>query len=207
MYDWVEWCLLIRMDATPQLSTSSLFSIVPSSWLETHRGMMESVSATSRRFRFSLARLERASGVQPKGWHSIARSQSWRTADILAEHGLKYTCDWVNDELPYRFTNGLVNMPLNTELSDRMIIATQQHSVEGWAQMMRDAFDWLAAEAKGTNYTSGGGRMLPMQLTPYIIGQPYRISALEQLLADLTNREDAWFATGDEIVAEWERQQ
>ena len=139
--------------------------------------------------------------------HSIARSQSWRTADLLAEHGLAYTCDWVNDELPYRFKNGLINLPLNTELSDRMVIATQQHSAEAWAHMMRDAFDWLAAEAKGTAYTQGGGRMLPIHLTPYIIGQPYRISALEELLADLTNRDEAWIAPGEEIVAQWEAQQ
>ncbi|WP_298334951.1 polysaccharide deacetylase family protein [uncultured Erythrobacter sp.] len=155
----------------------------------------------------SLTRLEAASGVKPNGWYSIARSQSWCTADLIAEHGLTYTCDWVNDELPYRFRNGLINLPLNTELSDRMIIATQQHSAQGWAQMMRDAFDWLAAEAKGTAYTKGGGRMLPIHLTPYIIGQPYRVSALEDLLADLANQAEAWIAPGAEIVAEWEAQQ
>ncbi|MEM7702329.1 MAG: polysaccharide deacetylase family protein [Pseudomonadota bacterium] len=155
----------------------------------------------------SLSRIEAACGVKPTGWHSIARSQSFNTLDLLAEHGLKYTCDWVNDELPYRFNNGVVNLPLNTELSDRMIVATQQHSAEGWAQMMRDSFDWLAAEAKGTAYTRGGGRMLPMQLTPYIMGLPYRIGALEDLLADFAGREDAWFATGAEIVSEWEKQQ
>ncbi|MEM6267534.1 MAG: polysaccharide deacetylase family protein [Pseudomonadota bacterium] len=159
----------------------------------------------------TLARLERASGVKPTGWLSIARSQSWRTLDLLVEHGFRYTCDWVNDELPYRFNTdrfgGLTNLPLNTELSDRMIVATQQHSAQSWAEMMRDAFGWLAAEAKGNAYTGGGGRMLPIQLTPYIMGLPYRIGALEALLADLTARSDAWFATGDEIVAEWERQQ
>jgi peptidoglycan/xylan/chitin deacetylase (PgdA/CDA1 family) len=155
----------------------------------------------------SLARLERAAGVRPVGWHSIARSQSFATLDLLRDHGLAYTCDWVNDELPYRMANGLVNLPLNTELSDRMIVATQQHSAQGWGQMLRDAFDWLAAEAQGTAYTQGGGRMLPIHLTPYIMGLPYRIGALEELLVDLAARADAWFATGAEIVAEWERQQ
>lgn len=155
----------------------------------------------------SLSRLETASGVKPKGWLSIARSQSWHTADILAEHGISYTCDWVNDELPYRFDNGLINMPLNTELSDRMIIATQQHSAEGWAQMMRDSFNWLSAEAKGNAYMKGGGRMLPIHLTPYIMGLPYRIGALEELLADFAGREDASIAPGAEIVSHWESQQ
>ena len=155
----------------------------------------------------SLSRLESAAGVRPKGWLSIARSQSWRTADLLREHGLTYCCDWVNDELPYRFANGLVNLPLTTELSDRTIIADQQHSAESWGEMIRDALAWLAAEARGTAYTEGGGRMLPLHLTPYIIGQPFRIEAFERLLGDLAAHHDVWFARGDAIVAEWEAQQ
>lgn len=151
----------------------------------------------------SLARLEAATGAKPKGWLSIARSQSWRTLDLLKEHGLSYCCDWVNDELPYRFTNGLVNLPLSAELSDRTIVATQQHSAEAWAQMMRDAFDWLAGEA--TEQKSA--RLLPFQLTPYIMGLPYRIEALENLLVELAGHPEAWFATGGDIVTSWESQQ
>ncbi|WP_379554224.1 polysaccharide deacetylase family protein [Erythrobacter sp. W53] len=151
----------------------------------------------------ALTRLEAATGEKPKGWLSIARSQSWRTVDLLKEHGLCYCCDWVNDELPWRFGNGLVNLPLSVDLSDRQIIATQQHSAEAWAQMMRDAFDWLADEAAAQS----SARVLPMQLTPYIMGQPFRIAALEELLTDLANREQSWFAGGAEIVSSWEKQQ
>lgn len=107
----------------------------------------------------------------------------------------------MNDELPYRFTNGLINLPLNHELSDRQIIMVQQQSADSYAAQMRDAFDWLAGEA--ARY---GGRMLPVHLTPYIMGLPYRINALEMLLADLGNRDECWNATGGEIVAAWEAQ-
>ncbi|RJY10034.1 polysaccharide deacetylase family protein [Aurantiacibacter aquimixticola] len=151
----------------------------------------------------ALARLEAATGAKPRGWLSIARSQSWHTLDLLAEHGIGYCCDWVNDELPYRFANGVVDLPLSAELSDRTIIATQQHSAEAWGGMMRDAFDFLAGEAA----SQGSARLLPMELTPYIIGQPFRIEALENLLADLAGRDQAWFATGSEIVESWAGQQ
>jgi hypothetical protein len=143
-----------------------------------------------------------AVGVHPRGWLSIARSQSWNTLDLLKEAGLSYCCDWVNDELPYRFTNGVVNLPLNHELSDRQIITTQQQSADSWAGQLGDAFDWLAAEAQRF-----GGRMLPIHLTPYIMGLPYRIGAVEALLARLSARSDAWFARGDEIVDCWAAQQ
>ena len=151
----------------------------------------------------ALARLEKATGEKPAGWHSIARSQSWRTLDLLKEHGLSWCADWVNDELPFRFTNGLVALPSSVDLSDRQIVAVQQHSAEAWAQMMRDAFDWLADEAEAQS----SARVLPMQLTPYIMGQPFRIAALEDLLSELAAREPAWFAKGSDIVSSWTAQQ
>ncbi len=151
----------------------------------------------------SLDMLEGATGVRPKGWLSIARSQSWNTPDLLKNAGVQYCCDWVNDELPYRFNNGLNNLPLNHELSDRQIITVQQQSADSYAQQMRDAFGWLAGEgARGL-----GGRLLPLHITPYIMGLPYRIGAFEKLLGELAARPEAWFAIGSEIVGAWEAQQ
>ncbi len=143
----------------------------------------------------SLAILSDIAGVQPRGWHSIARSQSFATMDLLKEAGIEYCCDWVNDELPYAFNNGLVNIPLNHELSDRQIITVQQQSADSYAQQMLDAYDWLHTEAR-----THGGRMLPMHLTPYIIALPYRMDAFEQLLADLKARDGNWFARGCDIL-------
>ena len=144
----------------------------------------------------SLDMLERATGTRPTGWLSIARSQSWDTPDLLKRAGLRYCCDWVNDELPYRFKNGLINLPLNHELSDRQIITVQQQSADSYAQQMRDAFDWLASETTG--------RILPLHVTPYIMALPYRIGALEDLLIELAARSQAWMATGGEIIDAWE---
>jgi allantoinase len=145
----------------------------------------------------SLNALQRVSGTRPSGWLSIARSQSWNTPRLLKDAGVRYCCDWVNDELPYAFNNGLINLPLNHELSDRQIITVQQQSADSYAEQMIDAFDWLCAE---------GGRMLPLHITPYIMGLPYRIGAFERLIGELQNR-GAWFARGDAIVDAWEGQQ
>lgn len=150
----------------------------------------------------SLATLESVSGTRPTGWHSIARSQSWNTPRLLAEQGVEYMCDWANDELPYRFSNGLINLPLNHELSDRQIITVQQQSADSYSQQIQDAFEWLAAEAD-----THGGRVLPLHVTPYIMALPYRIAAFEQLLLNLAARPRGWFATGQQIVASWRDQQ
>lgn len=147
----------------------------------------------------SLDRLEAACGVRPEGWLSIARSQSWNTVGLLKEAGLRWCCDWVNDELPWAFANGLLNLPLNHELSDRQIVTVQQQSADSFAEQLRDAYGWLAAEA-----VAGGGRMLPIHLTPYIMGLPYRIGALEGLLGWLAAQRGCWFAPGGEILRCWE---
>ncbi|QTD55132.1 polysaccharide deacetylase family protein [Parasphingorhabdus cellanae] len=153
----------------------------------------------------SLAALEMATGTRPRGWLSIARSQSFNTAKLLTEAGVDYMCDWVNDELPYAFqtdAGAITNIPLNHELSDRQIINVQQQSVDSYAEQMMDAADWLLAEAE--HY---GGRMMPMHLTPYIMGLPYRIGSFEKLIADLVERTDIGFARGDTILDSWMAQQ
>jgi peptidoglycan/xylan/chitin deacetylase (PgdA/CDA1 family) len=144
----------------------------------------------------SAAMLAQVTGHAPKGWLSIARSQSWNTPDLLVEAGFDYCCDWVNDEQPWRFANGLINLPLNHELSDRQILTVQQQSVDSYATQICDAADWLADE--------GGlddGRILPLHLTPYIIGLPYRMDAFEALLARLCAHPQCWFARGGDLVA------
>jgi len=153
----------------------------------------------------SLAALEKATGTRPRGWLSIARSQSFNTANLLTDAGVDYMCDWTNDELPYAFqtqAGSITNLPLNHELSDRQIINVQQQSIDSYAQQLTDAADWLLREAE-----KFGGRMMPMHLTPYIMGLPYRISAFEKLVADFANRPDIGFARGDTIIDSWSAQQ
>lgn len=143
----------------------------------------------------SLDMLERATGTRPRGWMSIARSQSFATPRLLAEAGCTHMCDWVHDELPVSFATAagpVVNVPYNHELSDRQIITVQQQSADSFAEQIRDAWTWLDGE--------GAARLLPMHLTPYIMGLPYRIGALEGLLAWLAGRGDTVFLTAGEAA-------
>jgi hypothetical protein len=144
----------------------------------------------------TLDQLEEVAGARPSGWLSIARSQSWNTPRLLAEAGLDYMCDWVNDDLPFRMSTPagpIVNVPINHELSDRQIIVAQQHSAESYVQQIQDATNWFAKEP--------GGRMIPLHVTPYIMGLPYRIDAFERLLGWLGDRDDVSFLTTGQIQA------
>lgn len=132
--------------------------------------------------------------ARPAGWLSVARSQSPHTPRLLMEAGFRYMCDWPIDDVPVRFAAGIVNLPLNHELSDRQVVVAQGASAEEWAEQVRDAYTVLEAE---------GGRILPLHLTPYVVGLPYRVGAFEALLDWLVGR-NAWFARGAEIVDAWE---
>ncbi|MDA5192889.1 polysaccharide deacetylase family protein [Govanella unica] len=154
--------------------------------------------------RDTLDRLERATGTRPTGWHSIARSQSFNTPRLLTEAGVRYMCDWPNDDLPYVMTTEageIINLPLNHELADRQIITVCQNSESDWAEQMKDAHSCLAGEAERF-----GGRVLPITLTPYIMGLPYRIAALDETLGWLASQPATWSATAGEIVSAWTAQ-
>lgn len=153
----------------------------------------------------SLAVLREATGRDIAGWLSPGKSQSTRTPDLLASHGVRYMCDWVNDDLPYRFStkNGpIVSMPLSTELEDSNILAGSLHSVSEYVDQVTDAFDLLRAES-----IAEGGRMLALSVHPWMIGQPHRIAGFEEVLALVTGCEGVWIATAEEIVQAWEAQQ
>ena len=95
----------------------------------------------------------------------------------------------------------IVNLPLNHELSDRQVITVQQNSSDSHAEQLRDAWDWLAGEA-----ATHGGRLLPVHLTPYISGLPYRIGSIERLLGDLAGRAGNRFVRGDALLDLWTAQ-
>ncbi|WP_232491463.1 polysaccharide deacetylase family protein [Novosphingobium kaempferiae] len=140
--------------------------------------------------------LAQAMGSAPKGWMSIARQQSWNTPRLLVEEGFGYCLDWVNDDLPYVQTTSagpLVAVPYNHELSDRQVIVVQQHSAESYVEQMKDAHAWLSSEA--------APRVLPLHLTPYVMGLPFRMGAFEGLLEWLAAQPGTVFATAGELAA------
>lgn len=139
--------------------------------------------------------LAQAMGAAPKGWMSIARSQSWNTPRLLVEEGFDYCLDWVNDDLPYQQNTPagpLISVPYNHELSDRQIVVTQQHSSESYFAQLRDAHEWLSRETSP--------RVLPVHLTPYVTGLPFRIGHLEAFLEDMKGQGGVGFLTAGQLA-------
>jgi len=145
------------------------------------------------------------SAFQPRGWMSPARSESSQTPDLLAEAGIEYLCDWVNDDMPYVFrtqTRELVAMPLSGDLDDAALLLGMHHDEDEFLHQVTDQFDLLYEEA-----AAQGGRIMSLTLHPWASGQPYRIGTLERALGEIMQRPGVWPATGAEILDAWRRQQ
>ncbi len=149
--------------------------------------------------------LRNLTGQEISGWISPAKNESGNTPDILAANGIHYFCDWANDDMPYDFTtkNGnLIAMPLSTQLEDYFIINNNLHSAEDWADQVEDAIDFLLQESN-----TGGGRVLGLNIHPWVLGQPHRIQYLERVLEKLSGHPAVWSTDAGAIATAWKNQQ
>ncbi|MGZ9810233.1 polysaccharide deacetylase family protein [Pseudoroseicyclus sp. H15] len=149
----------------------------------------------------AFATLRDISGQPVTGWHSPSHSQSAITPDLVAEAGGQYICDWINDDMPYAFhtrAGDLTQMPLSYDLSDHKILAAQHMPIEDYEYQLGAAFDMLLAESR-----ERGGRILSLSLSPWVIGQPGRIDALNRLLTRFMATDGVATATGAEICGQW----
>jgi len=146
----------------------------------------------------TLGTLRELSGQDISGWLSPARNESENTPELLAEQGVEYFCDWVNDDMPYRFNTdrgSLIAMPLSNELEDRFILMNNQHSEDSYVEQILDACDYLLGEAE-----QQGGRILALNIHPWMLGQPHRIGKLQQLLEALTAKAGVFSAQPSDII-------
>ena len=149
----------------------------------------------------SLSTLRELSGQDVLGWISPDRSESENTPELLVQHGVQYFCDWVNDDMPYVFkteVGELIAMPLSQELEDTFILMNNQHRVESYVEQICDACDFLLAEA-----SEQGGRILSLNIHPWMLGQPHRIGKLEEVFEYVTSHPDIWCATASDILNEY----
>ena len=145
----------------------------------------------------SIAALREVTGRVPAGWAGAEYGESARTPQLLAEAGIRYVCDWANDEQPYRMKTGkgeLHALPVMVELDDAFALRDRHFRVDEYCQQLKDAFDTMYREA------ATSGRLLALNLHPWLMGQAFRIRFLDDALAHMMRRQGVWAATGSEII-------
>lgn len=143
----------------------------------------------------TLRKIRAATGVKPRGWLGPGLGETVHTPDLLAEAGIEYVADWVNDDQPYPMTTThgtLYSVPYSTDIND--ILAFPQHTPVEFSRMIKDQFDTLYAEAAQT------AKVMAIALHPGRIGVPHRIRYLAEALEYIQGHDNVWWATGGEIL-------
>ena len=152
----------------------------------------------------ALDTIARVAGKRPKGWLGSGMQETWNTLDHLADEGVDYVCDWVNDDQPYQMTletgKKIFAIPYSQDINDIPVFERQHRTAEEFRDMICRQFDTLYAEG------AQSGRAMSICLHPYLTGRAYRIHALDQALEYICGHKDVWRATGSEIIAAYKAQ-
>lgn len=140
--------------------------------------------------------IERATGARPRGWLGPGLTETFATPRLLRELELDYVLDWTGDDQPHALNvPGMLSVPYAVELND--VILFVKHGMTGpeFLRIVKDQLDQLLADA-----ADGSGRVMALALHPFVIGQPFRATYLDQALRYIAEHPDVWLTTSDEIA-------
>ena len=138
-------------------------------------------------------------GRPAKGWLSSSLRCTPNTSGILAEQGLIFHTDIMNDDQPFliRTDHGpIVSVPYSNEVNDFQIFYRRGMSTSMAAEMIIEQFDELYREG------AESGRLMNIGIHPHVWGHPFRVRALREFLDHVKRFDGVWFAKREEI-AEW----
>jgi allantoinase len=149
--------------------------------------------------RQTLDTIERFSGKRPLGWLGPSLGETFNTPDVLADEGVRFVLDWVNDDQPYPMkvkSGSLLSVPYSNEINDIGVYVRQGHSSPELYNRVCDALDTLLDDKPET------ARILPVAVHPFIMGQPHRFPYFVKILEHLKNNPAVTFMTTTEVY-EW----
>ena len=145
----------------------------------------------------SVDAIKRATGSAPLGWLGVEYGESSRTPQLLARAGIRYVCDWTNDEQPYPIKTPqgeMYALPVMLELDDVNALWDRRVGIDRYGELLKDGLDTLYHDS------AGSGRLLVLNLHPWLIGQPFRIGYLDDALGHMMRRQGVWAAAGSDII-------
>ena len=156
-------------------------------------------AAERRLIRRTLAVYEQAVGRKARGWLSSSLRGTLHTADILAEHGLLFYCDLMNDDQPYLIDTPhgpIVSTPYTNEINDFTLLTRRNHTTDEFRDVLVEELRELHREGAET------GRIMNIGLHPHVSGRAYRARALREFLKFARSLKGVWWTTREE-VASW----
>ncbi len=138
-------------------------------------------------------------GKRPQGWLSSSLRCTPETPEILAEEGLIFHNDFMNDDQPYLIhtrSGPLVSIPYSNEINDFTLFLRRNFTPDQVLQVLKDQFDLLYEEGAVT------GRIMGVGLHPHVAGHAYRAKVIGEFIDYAKQFDGVWWASRGEI-AEW----
>lgn len=145
----------------------------------------------------SIKTVKEATGQTVAGWLAPALTHTERTFDLIAEYGIKYTCDLFQDDQPQKIhvkKGRLISMPYSLEVNDVICYNSYLMSPRHYSDILKRQFDQLYQEGHDS------GTVMCIPLHAYLVGHPHRIRAFEEALKYITSNNDIWVTTASEIA-------
>lgn len=139
---------------------------------------------------------------EAKTWMSPARNESYRTLDLIAEAGFEVCLDWEADQRPLTFktkSSPVWSVPHYGELGDFKLLIDRSQSEDEWADQIIEAAAYHAAL-----HNEEGASAFAFTMTPYVLGQPFRIHAVRRVLDALTTMDGLVVTTAQNCCARFQ---
>ena len=146
----------------------------------------------------TLAAYEQVVGRKARGWLSSSLRGTPNTPDLLAERGLLFFCDYMNDEQPYLIhtpSGPIVNVPYTIEVNDFTFFHRRAMNTWDAARMLKDQFDELMRDS------AESARLMSVGLHPHVSGHPHRMPCFREFLAHAKQHPEVWWTTREELAA------
>ncbi len=141
--------------------------------------------------------LEASSGQRPRGWLSPRCTPSAHTAELLAEAGIPWHCEYFDEDLPrvlHTPKGHIVAVPFTMEVNDMPHAVRYGNDPASYVSVLREILDgWPSIAARPA--------CLDVTAHAHVYGRPYGALAFKQALALLKSRQDYVFTTDHDSLA------
>jgi peptidoglycan/xylan/chitin deacetylase (PgdA/CDA1 family) len=148
-------------------------------------------------FAYSTETVKKYTGRDLRGMLTPGISANYWTPDLMAEAGMTYHVDWVNDDqpVPLRVENGnkFITIPYTFELNTGALFG-RHFDAAYYEETAKAQFATLLRDA------ASAPRIMTISVHPYAIANPQNLGYLESLLRHLREADGVWWTTGDDIA-------
>lgn len=144
----------------------------------------------------SVAAIERACGVRPRGWVSPRGTPSPQTARLLVEQGFRWTKDCFDSDLPYVTEvagRPLVTIPLTMEVNDMPLIVRYGNAHRVYFEVFRELFERLYRDEPPPTF-------LDVTVHAHVFGRPLGGKIFDEVIRFCRGFPGLWHPTHTQVA-------